>query len=351
MAGKKAGEITLSQTVINSILAERQALVISDARDDERFAQQQSIVTAGIISAMAAPIFDQERVMGILYADSRSSLLTFDEKALRLLVTLGSIVGANLLNMALVDERQQRQVLDAELKRASLIQTNLLNRPQPEIPGYQLCALQEQCNEVGGDLYDITRLTDGRILLLLGDVCGKGMPAALLMSNILASFRILYRDPGFDLLRAVNVVSRHLWEESDPSDYATIFIAVIDTTNNVLQYVNAGHDAPVLMRGDGACERLSATGMMIGIVPETSWQVTQVGLHPDDLLLVFSDGIPDEQCGEEFFGEDRMIEEVSAVREHPLRDIAKHLISSVNAFLAGSPRVDDITMLLLRRIV
>ena len=348
-AKKDLGTFTLSRTIVKEILANKNAILIGDPTDDPRFASQKSIIMSEIRSAMAVPLFDEGRVLGILYADTTNPLHRYSNDYLRLLATFGNIIAARLTNYTLLLDRQEKQVIERELDRASIIQKNLLPKSVPEISGYSVHPFQRQCLAVGGDLYDVARLDDGRLLFLLGDVSGKGLGAALLMSNILASFRMLHHQAEFALDRAVKQMSLQLYEFSMPSDYVTLFAGVVDPSTNQLTYVNAGHNPPLLVRRDGSIERLAATGMVIGSFDFGDWTEESRGLEPGDLLMVYSDGIPEAQGKDEQFGEKRMERIVCETRMQQLSAITQNLVAEVEKFVAEAPRSDDITMLLVRR--
>jgi len=347
--GKDPGEFTLSRTIVREILTEKQAVLIGDPESDPRYAEAKSIIISDMKSAMAVPLFDEGKVLGILYADTTSPLHRYNDDYLRLFATFGNIIASRLVNYTLLREREEKKVLEVELGRASKIQQKLLVADSPEVPGYNAYAFQQQCRAVGGDLYDMITLPDGRFLFLVGDVSGKGMGAALLMGNILASFRILYGQAGFNLLEAVALVSRQLFNFSNPGDFATLFVGVLDISKNELVYVNAGHNPPVVVSRDGAIRELDATGFMIGAFDSGDWQEETISLADDDLLFVFSDGVTEAEGKNEFYGEERMNNLISGARNDDPRKIAEQLMNDIQVFVEDTPRSDDITMLFVKR--
>ncbi len=346
---KDLGTFTLSRTIVKEILTNKNAILIGNPADDPRFASQQSIIMSEMRSAMAVPLFDEGKVLGILYADTSNPLHKYSNDYLRLLATFGNIIASRLTNYTLLHDRQEKQLIERELQRASLIQRNLLAKESPEIDGYTIQAFQQQCLAVGGDLYDIASLHDGRVLFLLGDVSGKGMGAALLMANILASFRIMHHERDFSLARAVKQMSTLLFRYSMPSDFATLFVGIIDPSTETLTFVNAGHNPPLLVRADGSIERLNPSGTMIGAFDFTDWTEDTRTMSPGDLLFVYSDGVPEAQGAETQFGDDRMDKFIVSARRDPLGEVTSRLMKEIETFVADTPRSDDITMLLLRR--
>jgi len=348
--GRDPGAFNLSRTIINEIMANKNSILISDAEEDPRFASQQSIIMSQMKSAIAVPLFDEGKVLGILYVDTTDPRHRYENYHMRVLATFGNIIASRLLNYALLAEREEKNVIDAELRRASAIQKKLLVACPPQIEGWDIFAFQEQSRSVGGDLYDLKKLPDGRLLFMVADVSGKGMGAALLMANILASFRILYESPDFDLLTAVQRVSRQLFAYSDPEDFATLFAGLIDPATSEIQFLNAGHNPPLLVRADGSHEHLEPSGIMIGAFESFDWEPHTTVLSPGDLIFVFSDGVTEADCGTELFGEHRTEQLVIDARRKESRQIVSRLMDNINMFMGEAPRSDDITILTVKKL-
>ena len=348
--GHDPGAFTLSRTIVNEIVTNKNSILIADPLDDPRFAAQQSIIMSQLKSAIAVPLFDEGKVLGILYADTTNPGHRYDSYHLRVLATFGNIIASRLLNYALLAEREEKHVIEAELRRASAIQKKLLIGCPPDMPGWDICAFQEQCRSVGGDLYDVTKLPDGRLLMMVADVSGKGMGAALLMANILASFRILYESRRFDLPLAVQRVSQQLFEFSDPEDFATLFVGLIDPDESTVRFINAGHNPPLLVRANSSREHLEPSGIMIGAFGGFEWPEQTVTLAPGDLIFVFSDGVTEAERNDEQYGDRRTEQMVINVRDKSSNEIVDCLMKDVNNFMGDAPRSDDITILTVKRV-
>lgn len=348
-SGKDPGVFNLSRTIVNEIITNKSSIVICNPEDDPRFAEQKSIIMSELKSAIAVPLFDEGKVLGILYADTTSPRHRYDDDHLRVLATFGNIIASRLLNYELLSERQEKQIIDAELKKASEIQENLLEAIPPEVSGYKICACQEQCRSVGGDLYDMGLLPDGHLLFVVADVSGKGLGAALLMSNILASFRILYESSPFDLVEAVKRVSLQMFKHSSPGDFATLFIGLVEPNTGKVRFINAGHNPPLLIRSDGTIENLEASGLMIGAFDSASWTEESIELQDDDVLFIFSDGVTEAERDGEQYGDDRMERLVLEARKKAPKEIACCLMDDINIFMGDAPRSDDITMLIIKK--
>lgn len=345
------GQFRLSRTLVNEILTNNKAIVLSDPGADPRFADKQSIIMSEMHSAMAVPLSDEEEVLGILYVDTSNPMHRYTDEYLRVLATFGNIVASKLLNFALITERQEKKVFDSELARASSIQKNLLKAARPDIEGYELNAFQVPARVVGGDLYDVGRLPDGRVVLVVGDVSGKGMGAAMLMSSILTSCRILYNTAELSVNRVVAVMSDELHRSSTPGDFATFFIAVLDPEKHTMTYVNAGHNPPLLIREGQKIEYLEPGGVMIGAFPGFSWDEATVKFERGDILVVFTDGVTEaEDTDGQLYGQERLNELVVEKSELNMNDLTNEIYRDICSFEQGVPRSDDITMLLAKRV-
>ena len=348
--GKDTGDFKLSRTVVSEILENQNSVLIGNPEDDPRFTEQHSIIMSELKSVMAVPLFEEGKVFGILYADTTNPLHRYNDDYLRLFATFGNLIAFRILNYSLLAERHEKELMDAEIRRATIIQGNLLARELPEYSGYKVYAYQEQCRAVGGDLYDVRILPDNRMLFTLGDVSGKGMGAALLMSNIMASFRILYEDQEFDICRAVERVSNQLWASSSPEDFATLFLGVVDNKTNKMAFVNAGHNPPYLVRKDGRIEELEASGCMIGAFNFASWAENSVELNEGDVVVVFTDGVVEaEKDDHQMYKEERLQEIARRLKGESPREISRGIMEDIRSFIQGAPQSDDITMLILKR--
>jgi sigma-B regulation protein RsbU (phosphoserine phosphatase) len=347
-SGKDPGSFSLSNTIINEILSEQNSILI-DPLDDPRYQGKDSIIFSDIKSAMAVPLFDDDQVLGILYVDTTNPLHRYNNDYLRLLATFGNLIASRLLNYELIHERQEIQVFEAELRRASMIQGNLLIKEMPIFEGYQLHAFQEQCRMVGGDLYDICLLEDGSLVFLVADVSGKGMGGALLMSNILASFRILYSETEFDLIKIINMVSTQMFKYSRAEDFATLFMGLIKPGENKVSFVNAGHNPPIIIRKDKTEEYLEPSGTMIGAFDFNTWSEQSTDLNEGDTLLVFTDGVVEADNDGKLYGDDRLEKLVKHNNDLEPEKLINVVVGDVLKFVKDSPRSDDITMIAIKR--
>ena len=342
--------LQLSRTILATVLDECTAVVIGDVSLDPRFNAQQSIVAQAIHAALAVPLFDNERVLGLLYADTGDAEASYGQEELEVMTLLGNMAAVKITNARLLEAEQGRQRMALELATAARIQRGLLPAAPPALPDWEIEGFLESCHEVGGDLYDFHLRADGTLVVLVGDVSGKGMGAALLMSSFLASARVLYDicpDPGELATRLGQLVSR----SAEPGRFVTGFLGCLDPRTGALRYVNAGHTSPCLVK-DGVVRQLDGTGVPFGILEGVVYGSATAQVAPGETMALCSDGIPEARHGEEFFDDDdgrlgRALLEAAALPS--LAEARGRVIARVAEFVADTPRSDDLTLVLLRR--
>ena len=346
--GRADRALSLSRSIMRTVLTECTSVLTRDTASDPRFQAQHSIVAQSVHSAMAVPLFDNEKVLGLLYVDSADTMIRFDDDQLELLTLLANMAAVKITNARLLEAERESARIAQELATATHIQRGLLPEATPDLPGYQIEAYLETCTEVGGDLYDFHIRDDGQLVFVVGDVTGKGMGAALLMSSFLASARVLYdtcRDPAELSCRLGAMVHR----TTDRKRFITGFVGILDPSNGTLQYVNAGHPSPMIAL-DGSLRELESGGPPFGVLPDFPYTAASTVLAPRELLALFTDGIPEAQKGEELYDDARLRQ--ALLEESGLEDLGalrERLLERVDEFLSGEPRTDDITLLLLRR--
>jgi serine phosphatase RsbU (regulator of sigma subunit) len=247
------------------------------------------------------------------------------------------------------EEAQERERIEQELRVARGIQQTLLPKTLPELEGHQIAVHYQPAREVGGDFYDFLQLQDGRLGLIVGDVSGKGVPAALVMAITRTMLRAAYRlgspAPG-EILEQVNNI---LYRDIPPNMFVTCFYAILDPMSGGLVYANAGHDLPYLHHGHGDAEELRARGMPLGLMPNMSYEQKEITLEPGESILLYSDGLVEAHDSQrEMFGFPRMQGFVGA---HPdAATLIDFLLAELERFTGEEwEQEDDITLLTLQR--
>jgi sigma-B regulation protein RsbU (phosphoserine phosphatase) len=307
---------------------------------------------AGARHLLVVPIESDGHCRGVLLVgdkESRSGVGPFPDRDRRTLALFANQAAIALENARLHRQALEQERLEREMELAAEIQRQILPDRVPELRGFELVGWNRPARQVGGDYYGIHPVAPERLALALGDVSGKGVPAALLVSTLHSALTLL-RDRarlGPELLDRLN---RHIFDSSSSNKFITLFLAELALDAGELVYVNAGHNPGLLLRSDGAVERLAATGLPLGLVPGAAYQARAVVLAPGDLVCLYSDGITEAaSAAEEEFGEGRLVEVLTALRRAPLAEAVAAIDRAGRDFAGDLPQGDDQTLILLRR--
>jgi len=242
----------------------------------------------------------------------------------------------------------EKETLQREMDIAAEIQRSLLPESCPAIEGFELAAESIPAREVGGDFYDFIPLPEGRWGLVVADVSGKGVPAALLMALSRSLIRSYSQDKP-SILDALRVANSFVLEDTCSEMFVTCFYAVIDPGNRSLTYVNAGHNPPVITRPEGNVVMLPATGAPLGLLDEPGIEEQTCPLDRGDMVMMYTDGITEAQdaCREEF-GIARLQEILKDSLDLPAGEIAQRVVAAVQTFAGGRPQFDDMTTVVLK---
>jgi phosphoserine phosphatase RsbU/P len=340
-------EIIVSRTIARMAVDRRQAILTHDAQADTRFREQQSVIQQRIHAAMCAPLWHEGDVLGLLYVDNVAAPAPFDEIHLRLLTFIAHLAAVKIRETEIQDEKMRR---DEELRRAAGLQQALLPQ-EPRIFGtLEIAGRNIPSLDVGGDYFDFVQGEGARLVVGLGDVAGKGMPAALLMTHLAASVRaqVETERPLLDVIRRLN---RSIHQNVAGTRFITLFLAEVNTETGAVTYVNGGHNPPYLLRASGPIETLTEGGLLLGIMPEAAYASGSLTLEPGDVLVLYSDGVTEafNQTDEEF-GEQRLLKFLQEAQDGRPEEIVDGLIREVRDFSRRPKPSDDVTVVVMRRV-
>jgi sigma-B regulation protein RsbU (phosphoserine phosphatase) len=262
--------------------------------------------------------------------------------------------GGLLLFILLILEIADRVVMKRDLQIAREIQTWLLPGAPPQIPGLKVAYMTRPANTVAGDYYDVfprpgKTTEENRVVLAVADVAGKSIPAAMLMATFQASLKTL-STAQVALPELVANMNKYACQNSQGGlRFTTAFLAEYDPSHRRLDYINAGHNNPILRRTNGAIERLDVGGLPLGIQPDVKYEWASVTLAPGDWLIIFTDGLVEaENAHQEEYGEERVLTTIEASVGLTPREMLSHMMAALDLYVGQTPQHDDVTCMLLK---
>jgi len=340
----------------------KQAHALVNFEDDDSWVQladdQERASLERLNPELLLPISLNEQVLGIMSLGTKQSEAAFSTTDIRLLDSVAAQAGLALengrLTRAVAAEIAEREKQKREIEIAREVQERLFPQEYPPVAGLDYAGACRPALGVGGDYYDFILLSKDELGIAIGDVSGKGIPAALLMATLRAFLRGQTVERKKDLTALIANLNRLVYESSESNRYATFFYAEFDAGSRTINYVNAGHNPPMIFRqrnGMPEVMRLEAGGPVIGLIEEMEYCQGRVELETGDVFVAYTDGISEAlNAADEEWGEERMKTAVLANQGVAARDLIDRLISSADEFAAGAPQHDDMTLAILRVI-
>lgn len=296
-------------------------------------------------TGLVVPLVGLHAVLGAVHLHSRRPG-AWDARAVEMLQLLCAVVAGTIERSRMQEEVRVKRRIDAEMLVARDVMQDLIPRDVPDLEGFDVAGVNEASFEVGGDYYEFIPLPDDRWGVVVADVAGKGIAAALQVSAIRAS---MYALVGREL--AIRAVMRHanrfFYDSVDAGRYVTLFYAVLDVPTRQMIYVNAGHQPPLLVRADGAVEKLWSGGVPIGMFESPQYFEGGARLRRGDLLALYTDGIVESSnAHDEEFGDERLAQTMHAARAESAQVICQRVMEAVRRFSFGTE--DDRTLLVLK---
>jgi len=345
----KGDDFHISRAVRDRVLEHRESLLVHDVSQDEVFQGSLTMAEQRVRSLMAVPLQTDTQVLGLVYVDSPGFIRDFTEEDLALLTVMSNIAAVRIEHARLLEVEQAEKFHQRELQQAAEIQSNFLPAVAPDVPGYELAGQSIPCRSVGGDYFDFVPLFGNRMAIVLGDVAGKGMAAALMMASLQARVHLLAEEEQ-NLSHFVTRLNRSVAATCPAGRFITLFILALDPATGKFTYVNAGHNPPYIRRSGGKLEQLTEGGPVIGILKAMSYTAASGSLHPGDTLVIYSDGLTEAiSPADEEFGEKRL---EGLLHDSPAsaQSLLEDLFGATRGFMAGRAPADDLTMVVVRRL-
>ncbi len=330
------------------MIKNKSPLLVNNFKEDGRFkylVKEEFPIT----TLLSVPMLMKNKMIGLLTVFNKHSESGFSVSDQRLLSILAA-QSAHIIENARLYEREQAFIrLQEEMRLANDIQVNLLPKENPKASGYDIAGMSIPAKDVGGDYFDFIYLPKNDLAFCLGDISGKGIPAALLMANLQASLRGQTL-MGIQCKECVSFTNNLLYNSTDNNKYATLFYGVLHSTENKITFCNAGHNEPIMIDKNGNVTRLKEGGMIVGILPDVTYEEKTIDFPAGSILVIYSDGITEAMnSSEEEFGEERFIEYLKNNKQLPASELIGSIIKKVKEYAGSAEQMDDMTLVVIKK--
>ena len=349
--GKQADAVAVSMTVVRYVMKTGESVLSENIMDDTRFKSSTSLGRMGVRSMMCVPLLDEnEESLGVIQIVSRSENHSFDENDLDLLESLAMQASLTIQNARLHEEALERRAIERDLEFATQVQLGFLPKSRPKVPGYLFGDYYEAALRVGGDYFDYIPLPDGRLAITIGDVAGKGMPAALLMARLYSSTRLQLLTSASPA-QAISRLNAEIASSGLGHRFITFLCMVLDPKTHELRVVNAGHLTPILRSRDGTISTFGRdlASLPLGIVPDLEYQEMSLQLAVGDTIISFTDGATEAMNKDKkIYGRSRL-ETLVAESKGTIEETLQQITNEVGDFIADVTTRDDLCLIGIRR--
>ncbi len=349
--GRQADAVAVSMTVVRYVMKTGESILSANITDDSRFKKSTSLARMGVRSMMCVPLLnEEEEPLGVIQIVSRSETQSFDDDDLDLLESLSMQASLAIQNARLHEESLERRAIERDMEFARQVQLGFLPKSRPKLPGYIFGDYYEAAMSVGGDYFDYIPLPDGRLAITIGDVAGKGMPAALLMARLYSSTRLqLLTSPN--PATAINRLNAEIASSGLGHRFITFLCMVLEPKTHQLSVVNAGHLTPILRSQDGTISTFGKeqASLPLGIVPDLVYEEMSIQIAPGDTIVAFTDGATEAMNHKKnIYGRSRLETLVSEALG-TVEDTLKQITNEVEGFTADIATRDDLCLIGIRR--
>ncbi len=335
--------LKMGEGIIGHVAVTGEPVISPDVRYDPRYVNARPETR----SEMVAPVISNNEVVGVFDLES-DQLNAYTDDDLQVLLLLASQVAIIIEKVMLHEQLVEKKRLQGQLEVAREVQLELLPASDPQLEGFDICAYNFSTEEVSGDYYDWVRIHDDQIGIVIADVSGKGVPAALLMAFLRASLRAAIHI-GYAPHISMAKVNYLLWESIERNQFVTAFYAVLDALNKTLAYTNAGHNPPLLMDGDGTARFIERGGLPLGMFRDTRYYEYYLPIETGQTLVLYTDGATEaiNNDGEEY-GRDRLERIVREGRTSSARELIDLIYQDILRWTDGRGSHDDMTFFIVK---
>jgi sigma-B regulation protein RsbU (phosphoserine phosphatase) len=337
--------LKLGEGLLGTVALSGKPVIVNDVRSNPVYVNARDRTR----SEMVAPIVSNDEVIGCFDLES-DELNAYSDDDLEVLMLLASQVAIIIDKVELHEQLIEKKRLQGQLEVARQVQLELLPPNDPALEGFDVSAYNFPTEEVSGDYYDWVRIYEDQIGIVIADVSGKGVPAAILMAFLRASLRAASHI-GYATHISMAKVNYLLWESIERNQFVTAIYGILDASNRTLSYSNAGHNPPVLLKAGGELRFLDQGEQPLGMFQSTRYHENHVVLEPGDVLVLYTDGATEAQSptGEEF-GRDRLVAAVKQCIDKPAREMIASIQMSVLEWTASAGATDDVTFFVIKAL-
>jgi sigma-B regulation protein RsbU (phosphoserine phosphatase) len=300
--------------------------------------------------SVTIPMISQGELVGVLNLGKKQNDEDFSADDLDILTQASSQTALALQNLRLQSAYIDKKRMDKELEMARNIQRRLMPQEIPVVAGLEVHGESRPCFEVAGDYYDIINTEEGNTILVIADVSGKGAGAAMIMANLQASIRVGV-ELSEDFANFIFRINNHIYRNTSPSEFITLFIGVWEPKTKTLHYINAGHNPALLIDKQGKLTTLDATGLILGILPDQQYEKAMVKIEEGSVLAIFTDGLEEAlNPDNEIFGQKNIAGSMLAAKDLSSKDIIKAVYTKAVEHCKGKPLHDDVTMIVVKSL-
>lgn len=347
-AYRNKGPVTAGESSINRRVLAGEDIVVNNMSGDNHFQRyRKEIEREELVSSLSIPLVYREEGLGILRLYSKRAR-RFSPADISLARTVAAQSAAAIVNVRLYREALEGERMARQLRLAGAVQRHLIPQDSPKVPGFDVAGLYVPCHQVGGDFYDLVAFADGRFMMALGDVMGKGAPASLAMVSVRSSLRAFaeYID---DVAKLVARVNGMFTRDTAVGEFATVFCGILTADHSTLNYCNCGHEPPILLRKDEVID-LSGGGTVLGLDSASQFDAQQIALQKDDMIVMYTDGLADAVNFErESFGRARIVQAVLASQDMSAEEAAKNILWLMRKFTGLTERFDDTALVVIKK--
>lgn len=341
--------ILVSQSIVNMVMNKHSSVLISDVQADPRLKSKDSILKLNIHSAVCVPLWNNKEIIGIIYSDRISLLKPFAEEDLRLLTLLANLAAVKIENIRATELSIEKEKMEKELALAAQIQRDFLPKMTPDLPGFDITGDMIPCSQVGGDYYDFIPVDCDRLGIVIADVSGKGVGASLHMASLRASLHSEVH-PDYNIDKMAEKLNNSVHRDTQINCFITFFYCELDQKTGQLEFVNAGHNPPIVINKKGEILRLESVGLCLGMFPDVEYKSQRITLNPDDVMVLYTDGITEGRNKEnKEFEEEKLIKFLKKHTKLSAPDLLKDVFEEVDSFTSGVEQMDDMTLVIVKK--